>query len=209
MAALATLETLSFDIDDHPLLGAPSLAVGTIHGGSVVNMTPDRCEAEIDLRLVPGQDPQAVVQSIARHIGDDIEIEWIDYKPPVETRGRPSLCRRLHQGVPGRDRRPAGAGGRFLLQRRHRHLPGARSAHGHPGAWRTGHERPDRRICRARQAGAGRAHLRAASPGPCWPTECVGSGPRSRRPRRVPVRFPPGSMCERRRLSECRANPAA
>jgi succinyl-diaminopimelate desuccinylase len=85
MAALTTLETLSFDIDDHPLLGAPSLAVGTIHGGSVVNMTPDRCAAEIDLRLVPGQDPQAVVQSIARPIGDDIEIEWIDYKPPVET----------------------------------------------------------------------------------------------------------------------------
>jgi succinyl-diaminopimelate desuccinylase len=85
MAALQTLESLRFDIADHPLLGAPSLAVGTIRGGSVVNLTPDRCEAEIDLRLLPGQDPKGVIASIAEHVGDDIEIETIDYKPPVET----------------------------------------------------------------------------------------------------------------------------
>ena len=85
MAGLATLETLSFDIADHPLLGAPSIAVGTIRGGSVVNMTPDRCEAEIDLRLLPDQDPDAVIASLRTHIGTDIEIETIDVKPPVET----------------------------------------------------------------------------------------------------------------------------
>jgi succinyl-diaminopimelate desuccinylase len=85
MAALATLETLSFDIADHPLLGAPTIAVGTIRGGSVVNMTPDLCVAEIDLRLVPGQEPDAVIASLAGHIGEDIEIATIDHKPPVET----------------------------------------------------------------------------------------------------------------------------
>ena len=85
MAALAILETVRFDVPDHPLLGAPGLTVGTIHGGSVVNMTPDLCEAEIDLRLVPGQDPDAVIAWLSGLIGDDIEVATIDYKPPVET----------------------------------------------------------------------------------------------------------------------------
>ena len=37
------------------------------------------------MRLVPGQDPGAVAAALGSHIGDDVEIEWIDYKPPVET----------------------------------------------------------------------------------------------------------------------------
>jgi len=48
-------------------------------------MTPDRCEAEIDLRLLPGQDAAAVVNSLKSHIGTDIELEIMDFKPPVET----------------------------------------------------------------------------------------------------------------------------
>lgn len=83
--ALSALEQIDFDIADHALLGAPSVAVGTIHGGTVVNLTPDRCEAEIDLRLLPGQEPQAVIATLSAHLGDDIEIEQIDFKPPVET----------------------------------------------------------------------------------------------------------------------------
>ena len=37
------------------LLGAPTLSVGTIRGGSAVNVVPDRCEIEVDWRVVPGQ----------------------------------------------------------------------------------------------------------------------------------------------------------
>lgn len=82
---LAILQRFDFGIASHPLLGDPSIDVGTIRGGSVVNMTPDRCEAEIDLRLLPGQDVDAVVATIGSQIGDEIEIELIDFKPPVET----------------------------------------------------------------------------------------------------------------------------
>ncbi len=85
MAALSTLESARFDVADHPLLGAPGLTVGTIRGGSVVNMTPDLCEAEIDLRLLPGQDPDAIIARLGSLVGDGIEIATIDYKPPVET----------------------------------------------------------------------------------------------------------------------------
>ncbi len=83
--ALSALEQFGFGVADHALLGSPSVAVGTIHGGTVVNLTPDRCEAEIDLRLLPGQEPPAVVAALSAYLGDDIEIEEIDFKPPVET----------------------------------------------------------------------------------------------------------------------------
>ncbi len=39
----------------HPLVGAPTLSVCTIHGGVAVNVIPDRCVVEIDRRTVPGE----------------------------------------------------------------------------------------------------------------------------------------------------------
>ena len=40
----------------HPLLGHSTISAGTIRGGSKTNVVPDRCEATVDLRTVPGQD---------------------------------------------------------------------------------------------------------------------------------------------------------
>lgn len=39
----------------HEILGAPTVNIGTIRGGSKVNMVPDRCEIEIDRRTIPGE----------------------------------------------------------------------------------------------------------------------------------------------------------
>jgi len=83
--ALVALRSFRFDEGEHPLLGKPSLSVGTIRGGTVVNLTPDRCEAEIDLRILPGMAPEDVEAAISRHLGGDIAVERIDFKPPVET----------------------------------------------------------------------------------------------------------------------------
>jgi acetylornithine deacetylase/succinyl-diaminopimelate desuccinylase family protein len=55
MAAIvgALQETLP-DIS-HPVVGGPTIGVGTIHGGDKVNMIPARCVAEIDRRTIPGE----------------------------------------------------------------------------------------------------------------------------------------------------------
>lgn len=37
----------------HPVLGAPSLNIGTIHGGTRPNIVPSRCTLEIDIRETP------------------------------------------------------------------------------------------------------------------------------------------------------------
>jgi len=39
----------------HPLLGSPTINVGTIKGGLKTNIVPDRCEITLDRRLIPGE----------------------------------------------------------------------------------------------------------------------------------------------------------
>lgn len=51
---------------EHPLLGGASLNPGRVRGGQRVNQTPDLCELELDLRFVPGQDPEALHQELAQ-----------------------------------------------------------------------------------------------------------------------------------------------
>ncbi|PKO19991.1 acetylornithine deacetylase [candidate division BRC1 bacterium HGW-BRC1-1] len=48
----------------HPLLGFPTLSVGTIQGGTAVNVVPDHATAKIDRRLIPGEDPAGVTQAL-------------------------------------------------------------------------------------------------------------------------------------------------
>jgi acetylornithine deacetylase/succinyl-diaminopimelate desuccinylase len=48
----------------HEVLGAPTVNVGTIHGGSKVNMVADRCEIEIDRRTIPDEATEEVVGEI-------------------------------------------------------------------------------------------------------------------------------------------------
>ncbi len=43
--------------NSHPMLGPPTLSVGTIRGGLSVNTVPDRCVIEIDRRLLPDETP--------------------------------------------------------------------------------------------------------------------------------------------------------
>jgi succinyl-diaminopimelate desuccinylase len=87
VGALARLETLGFDVTPHPLLGAPTLAIGKIHGGVNINVTPDLCVAELDVRILPGQNPDHVTRTIQETLGAAIEITRIDYKAAVETPG--------------------------------------------------------------------------------------------------------------------------
>lgn len=56
----------------YPLLGTPSINVGCIHGGVQVNFVPDRCEIEIDRRLLPGEEPMAVWEDCATRLKERI-----------------------------------------------------------------------------------------------------------------------------------------
>lgn len=70
---------------DHAILPEQSLSVGRIRGGSAVNVTPDLCEAEIDIRLRPNVDIDTVVNGLRALAPATIDIEVTDFKPAVET----------------------------------------------------------------------------------------------------------------------------
>ena len=66
----------------HPLTGPPTVNVALIAGGSAPNVVPDRCEVEIDRRIVPGEDdPDEVVEPFRRLVekvaaeDPDVDIE--------------------------------------------------------------------------------------------------------------------------------------
>ncbi len=75
--AVQRLTDLRLHADSHPHLSAPTLNVGSIHGGEAPNVVPDRCEAAVDVRLVPGFQPDDAVAAISGAVGAlaDVSIE--------------------------------------------------------------------------------------------------------------------------------------
>lgn len=73
--ALTKLEEFDFNVARHPVLGGPTLNVGTVKGGINVNSVPDHVEFTIDMRTIPSQDHDRLCEQIASYLGDEAEIE--------------------------------------------------------------------------------------------------------------------------------------
>src|SRR6202162_3767598 len=56
-------------VEPDPVLGKPTLSTGRIRGGAKINVVPDRCYAEVDIRILPGQESMAtsVTECFQRH----------------------------------------------------------------------------------------------------------------------------------------------
>jgi succinyl-diaminopimelate desuccinylase len=67
------IETLPFSRESSELFDRPSISLNGIVGGDAFNKVPDRCEIDVDIRYLPGQEPQAIMDQI-RAIGSDLEI---------------------------------------------------------------------------------------------------------------------------------------
>ena len=52
----------------HPLLGEPTLNVGTISGGTATNVVPDGCQFTVDRRLLPGETLDGVREAMGRSL---------------------------------------------------------------------------------------------------------------------------------------------
>lgn len=75
--AIGKLEKFGFNIARHPVLGPPTLNVGTISGGINVNSVPDRTEFTIDMRTIPEQDHGQLREQIASYLTEDVALETI------------------------------------------------------------------------------------------------------------------------------------
>ncbi|MFA5345031.1 MAG: M20 family metallopeptidase [Candidatus Omnitrophota bacterium] len=55
-----------FHYSKNKYLKAPTLNVGTIHGGDKVNIVADRCEFELDFRFLPGTKPEEILDVLKK-----------------------------------------------------------------------------------------------------------------------------------------------
>ena len=68
-------------IAQHPLCGSPTLSVGRISGGISVNTVPDECLIEIDRRVIPGEDPAAVIPHLTAYLRERLDVDF-EMLPP-------------------------------------------------------------------------------------------------------------------------------
>jgi succinyl-diaminopimelate desuccinylase len=83
--AIGKLERFSFDVTPHPLLGGPTLNVGTMRGGMNLNSVPDRAEFTIDIRTIPGQDHKTLLSRLQGYLGDEVTVKPVVNVPGVWT----------------------------------------------------------------------------------------------------------------------------
>ncbi len=64
-----------------PLLGHAAISIGCIRGGTSVNTVPNRCEIEIDRRLLPGEDPMECFEDVKAWL---VKNGQLDFEPEFE-----------------------------------------------------------------------------------------------------------------------------
>jgi acetylornithine deacetylase/succinyl-diaminopimelate desuccinylase family protein len=121
-------------VKEHPLLGKPTINIGKIQGGTKINIVPDRCEIEVDRRLLPDEKKEGVLKEIRAAIDSvqaqdplfKCQIEEIDYAEPSEIHPDEEIVRiGLEAGLEVRGERPTVRGfsgftdGRFYINQFH------------------------------------------------------------------------------------------
>lgn len=85
------------------LLGRPTVNIGTIRGGSSVNIVPDQCVIQVDRRTTPGEDGAQILNQIRASLETMVaqgtfrgfELRTIKEGVPFETKADTNLVRRL------------------------------------------------------------------------------------------------------------------
>ncbi len=130
------IETLPFSRESSELFDRPSISLNGIAGGDAFNKVPDRCEIDVDIRYLPNQEPEAILDQI-RAIGDLELLQVLHARardraprrtrtcsrcvtrsaaPSAATRCRsaatapPTPCRSCEAGVPAVEFGPVGGG---------------------------------------------------------------------------------------------------
>jgi len=66
-------------------MGEPTMNVGTMAGGSGVNMVPDTASIGVDIRTVPGMDHAALLERLRTLLGKEAEMDVFSNLQPVWT----------------------------------------------------------------------------------------------------------------------------
>lgn len=76
------LESLPFARESSELFDRPSINLGRIQGGDAINKVPDYCSIDVDIRYLPHQDPEEILEQI-RGLGP-AAMDSIFALPPID-----------------------------------------------------------------------------------------------------------------------------
>jgi acetylornithine deacetylase/succinyl-diaminopimelate desuccinylase-like protein len=74
--------------ETHPALGPTTLSVGTISGGSKINIVPEQCRIEIDCRFIPShglEEIRGLLEEGLRRVAPDAVLKIQRCSPPLHT----------------------------------------------------------------------------------------------------------------------------
>ncbi|MFN2617866.1 MAG: M20 family metallopeptidase [Thermoleophilaceae bacterium] len=75
------IESLPFARESSDLFDRPSINLGRILGGDVLNRVPDRCAIDVDVRYLPGQDAEQILDSVGSLA--DSRVTRVFHREPV------------------------------------------------------------------------------------------------------------------------------
>jgi succinyl-diaminopimelate desuccinylase len=82
------IESMPFSRQSSETFDRPSINLGRIEGGDALNKVPDRCRMAVDIRFLPGQDPEEIRDQIARIPECDVT-KWFVFPPVRVPRSNP------------------------------------------------------------------------------------------------------------------------
>lgn len=103
------IESMPFMRESSELFDRPSVNLGRILGGDAANKVPDACAIDVDLRYLPGQDPERIVAAV-RALPDTAVSVFFHRSPVVVDRDDP-FVQLLAEAVAATGPAGAGAGG--------------------------------------------------------------------------------------------------
>jgi succinyl-diaminopimelate desuccinylase len=96
------IESLPFAREASDLFDRPSINLGRILGGDVINKVPDTCVIDIDIRYLPGQEPDALIAAVSEL--PDVTVSPVFHREPVNvSRSNPFvrlLAEAIREGTP-------------------------------------------------------------------------------------------------------------
>jgi succinyl-diaminopimelate desuccinylase len=107
------LESMPFARESSDLFDRASLNLGRILGGDRLNRVPDTCVIDVDIRYLPGQDPEEIVAAV-REL-PDVQVAHVFRRAPATVDRNNPFVRVLGEAVsrvaPGRDTLSVGRDG--------------------------------------------------------------------------------------------------
>ena len=85
------IETLPFARESSDLFDRPSINLGRIWGGDALNKVPDLCVIDVDVRYLPGQEPEEIKAAV-NELADATVVKVFHRRPAIVARDNPS-CR--------------------------------------------------------------------------------------------------------------------